>query len=113
MDDRFDQEFYKSEWQRLLPLGPDGIQPYVRAARPSPLPGLQGDLGRLIAALAAVAQRVIAFRRFALIGLAKRPILLASLPRAWRQRPSLRIAREAGRPAARRAAATGCLCEVA
>jgi hypothetical protein len=33
MDDRFDQEFYKSEWQRALPLGPHGIQPYVRTSR--------------------------------------------------------------------------------
>jgi hypothetical protein len=113
MHDRIDQEFYKSKWQRVLPLGPDGIQPYVRAARRSPPPGLQGDLGGLIAALAAVAQGVIAFGRFATIGPAKRRILLASTPRARRQRPSLHIAHEAARPAAPRAVATRCLCDVA
>lgn len=30
MADRIDQEFYRSPWQRVLPIGPDGIQPYVR-----------------------------------------------------------------------------------
>jgi hypothetical protein len=114
MDDRFDQEFYRSEWQRVLPLGPGGIQPYVHAARTSRLPGLRGDLGRLIAALGgAVAQGVIALGRFAAIGMAKRPILLASTPQAQWQRLSGRIAHEPTCSAARQAAATRCVCEVA
>jgi hypothetical protein len=29
MDDRFDQEFYRSAWRRVLPVGPHGIQPYL------------------------------------------------------------------------------------
>ena len=33
MDGRFDEEVYKSEWQRVLPLGPHGIAPYVRTSR--------------------------------------------------------------------------------
>ena len=30
MTDRFEQEFYKSQWHRVLPIGPYGIQPFVR-----------------------------------------------------------------------------------
>ena len=33
MHDRFDQEFYRPRWQRVLPVGPDGIQPYVQTGR--------------------------------------------------------------------------------
>jgi hypothetical protein len=33
MTDRFEQEFYKSPWHRVLPVGPHGIEPYVRPAR--------------------------------------------------------------------------------
>ena len=113
MDDRFDQEFFKSKWQRVLPLRPGGIQPYVHAARTLRLPGLPGDLGRLIAALGAVAQGVIALGRFAAIGMAERPILLANTPRAQWQRRSGRLADEPTCSAARRAAATRCVCEVA
>jgi hypothetical protein len=32
MTDRFEQEFYKSPWHRVLPVGPHGIAPYVRPA---------------------------------------------------------------------------------
>ena len=99
MDDRFDQEFYQSEWQRVLPLGPHGIQPYVRASRTSRLPGLQPDLGRLIATVGTVAQGVIAFGRFAALGMAKRPMLSATGPRAERPRPAPRLAHQAARPA--------------
>ena len=52
MDDRFDQEFYRSEWHRTLPLGPHGIQPYVRTSHSSRLP----DLGRLVAIVGTMAQ---------------------------------------------------------
>jgi hypothetical protein len=62
MDARFDEEFYKSSWQRVLPLGPDGIQPYVRASRPSRLPGVPADMARLIATLDTLAQGVIRVR---------------------------------------------------
>jgi hypothetical protein len=29
MTDCFDGEFYRSSWHRVLPLAPDGIQPFV------------------------------------------------------------------------------------
>jgi hypothetical protein len=70
MDRGFDREFYRTEWRRVLPLGPDGIQPYVRASRISRRPGLQAALGRLIATLGAMARGVIGFDRFAAIGMA-------------------------------------------
>jgi hypothetical protein len=89
MDDRFDQEFYRSEWQRVLPLGPDGLQPYVRASRTSRLPGSQAHLSRSLATLGAVAQAVIAVGRFAAVGMADRLMLSASAPRTELQRPSL------------------------
>ena len=107
MDDSFDQEFYRSEWQRVLPLGPDGIQPYVRGSRAGRLPGMLPDLDRLIAAWGTAAQRVIAFARFAATSVAKRPMLLASAPRASRQRLAThRSAHEAARPVVRHTAAT-------
>jgi hypothetical protein len=102
MDGRFDQEFYKSKWQRVLPLGPDGIQPYVRASSTSRLPGVQADVGRLIATLGTLAQGVIAFGRRSANGVAKRPLRLASAPRVRRQRPWRRLAHEAAHPIARR-----------
>ena len=33
MDEGFDREFYRCRWRLVLPVGPDGIQPYVRATR--------------------------------------------------------------------------------
>jgi hypothetical protein len=102
MDDRFDEEFYKSEWQRVLPLGPDGIQPYVRASRTSRVPGVQADMARLIATLGMLVQGVIAFGQRSANGVAKRPRLLASAPRVQRQRPWRRLAHEAAHPVARR-----------
>lgn len=106
MGHRFEEEFYKSEWQRVLPLGPHGIQPYVRASRISRRPGLQAALGRLIATLGAMARGVIGFDRFAAIGMARRPMPVATGARAERERPSLRLAHEAARPVAHRAPAT-------
>lgn len=105
MDRRFEDEFYRSEWQRVLPLGPDGIQPYVHLARSSPLPGLQAALGRLIATLGRTVQGVSAIGRFAGIGMAKPPMLVATGSRAGRPRSSLRLAHGAARPAPRQAAA--------
>jgi hypothetical protein len=74
MDDRFDQEFYRSEWQRVLAAGPDGIQPYIHTDSLPRLPGLS-RLGRRIAKLAARARRMVAFGRFAATDMAKRPKL--------------------------------------
>jgi hypothetical protein len=102
MDDRFDEEFYKSSWQRVLPLGPDGIQPYVHAFRTSRSEGVQADIGRLIATLAMVAQGVIAFRRRSANGMVERPLLLASAPRVQRERPWRRLAHGTMHPIARR-----------
>jgi hypothetical protein len=99
MADRFDREFYSSEWRRVLPLGPDGIQPYVRTSLTSRRGGLQAALDRLIATLGATAQGVIACGRSAAIGIARRPILVAAGPRAERPRPALRLAHQAARPA--------------
>lgn len=105
MNHGFDQEFYSTEWRRVLPLGPDGIQPYIRTSRTSRRPGREAALGRLIATWGAMAQGMIAFGRFAATGMARRPMPVAAGPRAERPRPALRLAHEAARPT-RRAAAT-------
>ena len=94
MHSRFDQEFYRSEWQRTLPLGPHGIQPYVRTSPTSRLP----DPGRLVARLSAMAQGAIAFGRWTAIGLARGQLPLAHQPRTARQYRSLRLAHETARP---------------
>ena len=39
MTDRFEHEFYGNRWQRVLPLGPHGIQPYVWPSRRTASPG--------------------------------------------------------------------------
>ena len=31
MNESFEREFYRSRWQRVLPVGPYGVQPYVHA----------------------------------------------------------------------------------
>jgi hypothetical protein len=107
VDDRFDQEFYRSGWQRVLPLGPDGIQPYARASGTSPLPGLQADLRSLLATLGGMAQGVVAFGRFA-----AQWISLDRPPRGRQQRPSPRVADQATHPAACQAVAPRCASEV-
>ena len=102
MDDRFDQEFYRSEWQRVLAAGPHGIQPYVHTARPPRLPGLP-RLSRPMALLGAAVRHVIASGRFAAVGMAKRPLLSLAGLRA-QQRYSLRLVHATARPIARQAA---------
>jgi hypothetical protein len=109
MQDRFDQEFYRSEWHRTLPVGPHGIQPYVRTSHSSRLP----DLGRLVAILGALAQGAMAFGRWTAIGLARTPLRSAHGPRRARQHSPLRLAYETSRPGARRAAAARCLSRAA
>jgi hypothetical protein len=53
MADRIEQEFYRSSWQRVLSIGPDGIQPYVRPDhRPARIAGRR----RVAAMLRALAQ---------------------------------------------------------
>jgi hypothetical protein len=99
MDDRFDQEFYRSRWQRVLAAGPDGNQPYVHTAHTPRLPG-SARLGRAIAILVAAARRVIAFGRFAAVRMAKRPMLSQPGLRAQR-RSSLRLVHATARPPAR------------
>jgi hypothetical protein len=91
MDDRFDQEFYRSRWQRVLPVGPDGIQPYVRTGS-SGLSAASPALRRPSAMLAGLARGAIASWRRATIGMARRPLLPATGARAEPQRPWLRLA---------------------
>jgi hypothetical protein len=107
VDDRFDQEFYRSGWQRVLPLGPDGIQPYVRTSGTSPLPGLEADLRSLVATVGGIAQGVVAFGR-----VTAQSISLGRAPRARRQRPSRRVAHQAAHPAACQAVAPRCVSEM-
>ena len=80
MDDRFGRKFYRSQWQRVLPVGPYGIQPYVRRARRKR--GLPTGRPGLIGLLAAVARAVIALGRGAASGMATRPLPLTIPPRA-------------------------------
>ena len=77
MDDRFDREFYRSGWQRVLPLGPHGIQPYVGS--PCNVRGL--GLYGLVALLGALARRVQTFGRYGSSGIAARPLPLTTAPR--------------------------------
>jgi hypothetical protein len=80
MDDRFDQEFYRSTWQRVLPAGPHGIQPYVRTARRAR--GLPTGRHGLIGLLAAIARGAVALGRWAARGIATRPQAVTIAPRA-------------------------------
>lgn len=107
MNSRFDQEFYKSEWQRVLPLGPHGVEPYIQTSRISRPGDLRRDLRSVSAMLRAVTQGMLAFGRFAALGMAKRPMSSAAAPRAQRERPPLRLPTEGARAATRRAATRG------
>ena len=54
MNDRFEQEFYRSSWHRVLPVGPGGIQPLLPPdRRPA---GVAGRRDRLAAILRVLAQ---------------------------------------------------------
>jgi hypothetical protein len=96
MDDRFDQEFYRSEWQRVLAAGPEGIQPYIHTPRAPRL--ARPHVDRLIARLGAVARRVIAF---GLARMATRPMPSEARPRLRPRRSSPRLVHATVRPIAR------------
>jgi hypothetical protein len=83
MDHRFEEEFYRSAWQRVLPAGPYGIQPYVRTARRAR--GLPTGRQGLIGLLAPAARGVVALGRSAVMGMATRPLPLTTAPRAQGQ----------------------------
>jgi hypothetical protein len=95
MAERFDEEFYKSPWHHVLPVGPYGIQPYVRKSRTSGLPAVLPRRRRLIATLGGAARAVSAFRRLAALAIAR--LLPEAPPR--RQRRSPRLAHQAACPA--------------
>ena len=100
MNDRFEQEFYKSPWRRVLPVGPDGMQPFVRTARPAPRHGLAAMLRSLAQGLSAVGRGLGAFGwfgRWGATGSAEHaPLAHATRPR---QLPSVRLSRAAPRAA--------------
>jgi hypothetical protein len=52
MDEGFDREFYRSRWQRVLPIGPYGVQPYLRAGHGSGSAAALSALRRLGAMVA-------------------------------------------------------------
>jgi hypothetical protein len=60
MHEGFDREFYRPRWQHVLPLGPLGIQPYVRAGRSARSAGAGPVLRRLGATLAALTPSALA-----------------------------------------------------
>ena len=88
MTERFEQEFYPDSWRRVLPLGPDGLQTYVRPAHGRGA----ADLRRLARGMGRAFGRIAAFGRRAASGMSK----LAS--RAPRRMPP-GVAPEAVRPA--------------
>ena len=102
MTERFEQEFYPDPWRRVLPLGPDGLQPYVRPAHGRNAP----DFRRLGATLRRVLEEITAFGRWAAAGINKRPMLEGGAPRP-RHGPrvprAVRFARAAPRPLRRAA----------
>jgi hypothetical protein len=90
MIDRFEQEFYGEPWRRVLPIGPHGIQPYVRPARAASAVALR----RLAAIVGPMLRQTVAFGRWAVISMAKRPMLEDIAPRG--RRAALRIASKTG-----------------
>jgi len=91
MTERFEQEFYPDSWRRVLPLGPDGLQTYVRPAHGRGA----ADLRRLARSMGRAFGRIAAFGRRAASGMSKRPILASRAPP--RMPPG--VAPEAARPA--------------
>jgi hypothetical protein len=61
MDDGFDREFNRSRWQRVLAVGPDGIQPYVRPGHRSGPTAPWRILRRLLAIFAGLMPRAPLF----------------------------------------------------
>jgi hypothetical protein len=90
MADRFEQEFYKSPWRRVLPVGPLGIQPYVRPSREQGARAGALPWRRLAAIVEPMLRRTVAFGRWPAIAMAKRPMLEDIAPRG--RRPALRVA---------------------
>jgi hypothetical protein len=63
MQEGCDREFDRPRWQHVLPLGPHGIQPYVRAGQGSGSAGEGAILRRLGAILAGMMPGAIALSR--------------------------------------------------
>jgi hypothetical protein len=78
MIERFEQEFYKDPWHRVLPLGPGGIQPYVRPDHGRPG---AADLWRLGASIGRALGLIAAFGRGAVMGMARRAALGSGVAR--------------------------------
>jgi hypothetical protein len=72
MNEGFDREFYRSRWQRVLPVGPYGVQPYVRVKRGSGRTGAGSALRRLRAMFAGMMAGAIASWRRGANGVAVR-----------------------------------------
>jgi hypothetical protein len=60
MNEDFDREFYRSRWQRVLPVGPYGVQPYVHAQRGSGSAATGSVLRRLGAVFARLTPSALA-----------------------------------------------------
>jgi hypothetical protein len=84
----FEQEFDRSTWRLVLPLGPYGIQPYVRTGRGPGLPVGRPVRRGTAARLGTLAERLIAFGRRTAIGTTRQPAIGRTTPQ-W-QRSSLR-----------------------
>jgi hypothetical protein len=72
MNEGFDREFYRSRWQRVLPIGPYGVQPYVRVKRGSGRTGAGSALRRLRAMFTGMVRGAIALWRRDANGMAGR-----------------------------------------
>jgi hypothetical protein len=72
MDDRFDQEFYRSAWRRVMPVGPHGIQPHLPTSGTAR--GLAAGLHGLVRLVGAVARGVGALKRWAALGITAPPM---------------------------------------
>jgi hypothetical protein len=80
MDHRLTEGATNRGWQRVLPVGPHGIQPYVQISCSAR--GLPAGLQVLIAVLARVARSAMASAHWAATSIAARPMLWATAPRA-------------------------------
>ena len=100
MEDRFEKEFYKSPWQRVLPVGPDGMQPLVRTGRPDRRHRLAAMLRALMQGVSAFGRGLGAFGSFGRWGATGSAghALLAHAMRP-RQLPSVRLPGAEPRPA--------------